>query len=368
VFKSSLAALCQQHFGAEMSGTRLPSGFGSTAFALQELAFCAKDALLVIDDFAPNGSGDHALQNIAEQVFRAAGNRQGRSRASKLGQPSTPRPPRALVLATGEEVPQGESIRARLVIIEVTANEIERRVLTECQRAGQQEQFSASMGAFLAWIAAQYEPLQHRLHARAEEIRNRGRGDAVHARLPEAMGELQAGLEIFLEFAVEVGAIGKAERNELAHRSVQALDEVLARQAKYHRASDPASHFLTLLQAAIISGHAHIADRRGKTPENAAAWGWRQKSPARAWVPQGFRIGWIAGSDLFLEPTASYEIAQSVAGSERLTVSEQALRHRLHERRLLASVDAGRKMLLVRRTIDGHPRQVLHLNANALTS
>ena len=123
VFKSSLAALCQQHFGAEMSGASLPSGFSSTAFALQELAFCAKDALLVIDDFAPNGSGDRALQSVAEQVFRATGNRQGRSRASKDGQPSTPHAPRALVLATGEEVPVGESIRARLVIIDVAVME-----------------------------------------------------------------------------------------------------------------------------------------------------------------------------------------------------------------------------------------------------
>jgi hypothetical protein len=224
------------------------------------------------------------------------------------------------------------------------------------------------MGAFLAWIAAQYEPLQQRLRARAEEIRNRRRGDAVHARLPAAMGELQAGFEIFLEFAVEVGAISKTERDELAQRGLRALEEVLARQAKFHRASEPASYFLTLLQASIRSGHAHIADRRGKAPENAQAWGWRQKSPGRAWVPQGLRIGWIAGSDLFLEPAASYEIAQSEAGKERLAVTEQALRHRLHEQRLLASVDAGRKMLLVRRIIDGHPRQVLHLSANALAS
>ena len=59
-------------------------------------------------------------------------------------------------------------------------------------------------------------------------------------------------------------------------------------------------------------------------------------------------------------------MAQQVAGSERMSVSEQTLRHRLHERQFLASVDIGRHMLLVRRTIQSQPRQVLHLRASDL--
>jgi hypothetical protein len=38
-------------------------------------------------------------------------------------------------------------------------------------------------------------------------------------------------------------------------------------------------------------------------------------------------------------------------------------RTRLRERGLLASVDAGREMVQVRRTLEGRPRQVLHLKA-----
>lgn len=75
VFKSALAALCQQHFGAVMDGSSLPANFASTGNALEWLAFYAKDALLVVDDFAPSGRGaDAELQNIAERLFRAAGN------------------------------------------------------------------------------------------------------------------------------------------------------------------------------------------------------------------------------------------------------------------------------------------------------
>ena len=85
------------------------------------------------------------------------------------------------------------------------------------------------------------------------------------------------------------------------------------------------------------------------------------QSKGRAWVPHGTRIGWIMGSELFLEPTASNEVAQLAAGSEPLGASAQTLRHRLREHGLLASVDAGRQMLLVRRTLGGRPRQVIYM-------
>ena len=118
-FKTALAALCQQHFGASMDPSRLPANFASTANALEEIAFAAKDALLTVDDFVPTGgTGDSALHAIAERLFRAAGNHQGRGRMCGQRHLSGSRPPRALILATGEEVPRGHSLRARLLIFE----------------------------------------------------------------------------------------------------------------------------------------------------------------------------------------------------------------------------------------------------------
>ena len=112
-------------------------------------------------------------------------------------------------------------------------------------------------------------------------------------------------------------------------------------------------HFVTLLKAALTAGRAHVADRRGKVPDDAAVWGWQH------------RIVWVAGIDLFLDPGASYQVACDLASSERL-VGEQTLRHRLRESGLLASVDTGRQMVQVRRTLEGRPRQVLHLKIRDL--
>jgi hypothetical protein len=367
VFKTALAALCQQHFGAAMDASNLPANFASTGNALEGLAFYAKDALLVVDDFAPTGrQGDGELHRIAERLFRAAGNQQGRSRLGGNGRLSAPKPPRALVLATGEQVPPGQSIRARLLVVDVAPGEVDRETLSECQQAGQEGQLVESMGAFLGWSAGRYEELQQRLRTRAREIRSQGRGRAIHARLPAALAELQTGWEIFLEFAFEVGAIGKPEHHKLEERSQRALDELAALQTPYQQNSDPALRFISLLRAALVGGRAYVADRAGREPEQALVWGWRRKSKGQRWVSQGTRIGWVAGGDLFLEPAASYHVAQQVAGTEPLSVSEQTLRHRLRERGLLVSTDLGRQMLTVRRTLEGLPKQVLHLKASDL--
>jgi hypothetical protein len=275
-------------------------------------------------------------------------------------------PPRALLLATGEEVPQGQSIRARLLIVEVALGEVDRATLSECQRSGEHGHLAGSMGAFVSWIGGRHDELQQRLQTRSREIRGQGRGRAIHARLPAALAELQSGFEMWLKFALETGAIAMGERMELEQRCERAFQELADRQIRYYQASDPALRFVGLLKNAIACGQGHVADRKGKAPGSAETWGWRRKHKGEGWDPQGTRIGWVTGVDLFLEPTVSYRIAQSVAGIERLTLSQQTLHHRLRESGLLASVDRGRQMVQVRRTLEGSPRQVLHLKATEL--
>ena len=296
VLKSTLAGLCQQHFGAGMNATRLPAGFQFDHIGLAGIGIPSPRIHLVIDDFAPNGLGDRSLDSIAEKLFRAAGNQQGRSRVNTDGGLSTAHAPRALVLATGEEVPPGQSIRARLLIIEVGPEEVERTTLTECQKAGQQGRFSAAMGAFLVWMAGQYEVLQQRLSVRVEELRDQFYRREVHARLPAATAALQASFEIFLEFAVEVGAIGNAEREELVQRNVRALNEAISRQAKYHRASDPASRFMSLLRVSLSSGASPCLRSTCKGSGGACGVGMAAQVPRSRLERQGTRIGWVAGS------------------------------------------------------------------------
>ena len=99
-----------------MDATHLPANFASTANALEELAFSAKDTLLVVDDFAPTGAGsDSALHGIAERLFRAAGNHQGRAEWAARGVGAPPATT-CTGAGDGEEVPRGHSLRARLLM------------------------------------------------------------------------------------------------------------------------------------------------------------------------------------------------------------------------------------------------------------
>jgi len=189
-------------------------------------------------------------------------------------------------------------------------------MLSECQRAGQDRRLAESVGGYLCWVASHYEELQQRLQALVLECRNKGHGRVVHARLPGALAELQAAWEMFLEFALEVGAIGLAEKVKLVDRGERAFLTLATLQSQY-QVSDPGPRFLALANAALACGRGHVADRRGGAPEDAVAWGWQRKSEDLAWAPGGARIGWVVGSNLFLEPVASYQVAQEQAGSER---------------------------------------------------
>jgi hypothetical protein len=217
------------------------------------------------------------------------------------------------------------------------------------------------MGAFICWTAGKYEELQDRLHTRVLEIRQGALGRSVHARLPGTLAQLQSAWEMFLQFALEAGAIGMEERQKLEKRNERALAQLAVLQARYQGASDPTLRFVAVLKEALACGHAHVADRRGKPPDEPSIWGWRRKRAGNGWIQQGVRIGWVIGDDLYLESGASYDVVQKVAGVERILVSEQTLRHRLRQRGLLASTDSGRQMVTVRRRLDGRSRQVLHL-------
>jgi hypothetical protein len=61
-----------------------------------------------------------------------------------------------------------------------------------------------------------------------------------------------------------------------------------------------------------------------------------------------------------MTPVAGGKFTHSIERC-RTAYGEQVLRQRLRARGLLESVDAGRQMLVVRRTLEGSPRQVLAL-------
>jgi hypothetical protein len=367
--KSELAALCQQHYGAGLDARHLPGGWGSTGNALEGLAFAAKDALLVVDDYAPRGAaGDRQrLEREADRLLRAQGNRAGRQRLRADGTLRPPKPPRGLFLSTGEDVPAGQSLRGRLLVLEVSPGDVPLAGLTPHQCAAAAGRHAAALSGFVRWLAPQYADLSARLRGQRAELRDRATTEG-HARTPGIVADLALGLQLFLDFALVVGVLDTAGREALARRGWAALQEAALAHGRHVAAAEPTAHFLRLLAGTIASGRAHVAGPDGGKPDNAGAWGWRETDGTRE--PLGRRVGWLDGDDLLLEPEAAYAEAQELARhqGEALPVSCRTLWKRLKERGLLASWDERRERNTIRRKLEGlKDREVLHLRREALS-
>jgi hypothetical protein len=194
------------------------------------------------------------------------------------------------------------------------------------------------------------------------EQRDNALRNAAHARTPDIVANLQAAFELYLEFSVASGAIDQVECDRLASRCSDPLHEAAGAQAKHQAATEPAARFLALLRSGLASGRAHLESRDGCQPDRSpGACGWRRDG-AGVWSPLGECIGWVADDDLYLEPTAAYRVAQLMGRDvgEILTVSEQTLKKRLREKKLLASFDEKRHVLTIRRSIGGSSKDVLH--------
>jgi hypothetical protein len=307
VFKSELAALAQQHYGAAMNSRRLPGNFASTGNSLEVLAFATKDSLLVVDDFAPHGGMQDIARyhSSADRILRAAGNNQGRGRLSSDARLREAKPPRGLIFATGEDMPRGQSIRGRTLIVDVAPGDVKTDILTECQLAAGSGAYARAMGGFVHWLAQQYDRIQADFQARVLELR--AKATKAHSRTPGIVSDLYAGFELFLRFGECIGAITATQRDEFGDRCWTALNRVARAQRVQQDASEPARRFLELLRAAILSGQAHVADVRGGAPGRDGQWGWQMSGAGEYahMISRGKCVGWLDGTDLYLEPTAS---------------------------------------------------------------
>lgn len=360
-FKSEIAALAMQHFGATFSRTNLPAQWVSTGNALERIGFDFKDALCVIDDFAPAGTQTDVqrLHKTAENVIRGIGNHGGRSRMNANGTLRANYPPRGMVLGTGEDAPIGHSLRARMILAELSRGDIRVDLLTEAQAAGREGVFVAGMAGYLQWLGAHFEQVRAALLDQFAELRALATGGQPHARTPEAVAHIALGWQTFLRFAEDVGAITEKESEAVFARVWGALTNAAESQRLHQESQEPASQFVEALASALAGGFAHVASKDGTDlGQQSPAWGWREKFPA-AWEPQGARVGWLDGDDLYLNVDVAIAAVRNIGP---VVVTKTTLNKRLHEGGYLKSV-GGKGEICVRRTVEERRTRVLHLSA-----
>jgi hypothetical protein len=372
--KTGLAGVMQQFFGLSMGWNGLsyfmPLNFSSTANSIAESLFLVKDSLVIVDDFAPHSDPREMARRrgILERIVRDVGNQAGRGRLGLRpgggveGRPV--HPPRGTVIITGEDIVHGESLLARMLVIEVDPSAVNMVELSKSQRAGEEGWLTMAMGSYIMWLLADFPARLAKFRQRVDALRSKF--TAQHRRTPGAAAELLSALEMFLDFAVESDAISSSDRDEIREEAQKALIEVVCAQAATARAANPALRFRELIRTLIGTHRAHILGADGGVPPAADTLGWRRVSASKGdgqWICHGDAIGWMDGGDLCLDPTGAYAAAQKLATEQRepLAVTAQTLRKRLRQAKLLVDVEDKRQRNTVRRTIQGRSIPVLHV-------
>ena len=364
--KTALLAVIQSFFGAGWAERNLPGSWTSTINALEVQAFTAKDALFVVDDFVPGGGqlDVRRMHKDAERLFRAQGNRAGRGRLRPDSSMRPTRSPRGQVVSSGEDVAGGQSARSRCVVIETKKGEIDSGRLASAQAHAAQGTYARVTAAFVQWIAARLDDERESLQKRVIELRGELRKNGGHLRTPSNFAELRAAFEVFLRFAIDVGAIDENQSKLLLERCVGALETAASDQVEHLEDTDPTRAFFRLLSSAISSGTAFVASENGSIPtQRPEALGWTGSEG----TPRGACVGWTNGENLYLDYTSAYKAAQSMAGdTDRLAVTSNTLLKRLADRGHLVSRESKRSRHTIRRTLQGERREVAHVRMSSL--
>ena len=368
--KSVVSALTQAHYGAAFTHRNAPGNWSSTENALEALAFCAKDVLLMIDDFAPTDKQSRdRLNRKADRIFRAQGNQSGRQRQNADGSLRSTKPPRGLIVSTGEDVPPGKSLRGRMTISQLDregSNSLNWKGITRAQTDASAGKYAAATAGYIQWLARDYEEIRKRLPSQITTLRNLTLSSRAHARTPENAANLGIGLAYFLRFALESEAITKVEAFKLLRDGWQAIGELALEQVQYQDASDPVRMFIEFLSSALATGRAYVAMRAdGNAPPDAQKWGWRDSDVDL--TPQGQKIGWLDSEDLYLDPNAARAVVLEIANrtDQQMVISSSQLWQQLNSKGYLLSTEikTKRQTYPVRRTCEGKSQNVLHLSA-----
>jgi hypothetical protein len=322
--KSELASLVQRCFGPELDRLRLPANWQSTANHNEALAFCAKDAVLVIDDFNPIGT------------------------------------------------------KYDMIIVEVSGSDVDLDKLTECQ--GVAHLFSHAFSAFVSWMAKDKAGRLNMFVKWRDEEAKRLSKVGGHGRTPFSGAALVAGMQLFAHFAAEVGVLSEMEVHALVKRARAAIDVVVQQQERFLQAAQPEEIFIESISAALQSGFAHLADAKaGEVPlgdvgvdaELARFVGWRCSSSTsgeESWRAQGKCIGWVSkeSGDVYLNPKASFAIAKEMGdrGGQSICIGDRSLWKALSEAGLLAGQDPDRNTHSVR--LVGKTHKTVHLRLGVL--
>lgn len=360
-FKTEICALIQCHFGEGMDSRNIPGSWSSTANALEALSFNAKEAIFVVDDFVPNGTSwqVRALQKTADQLIRAAGNQAGRARLTDRIDFSRTNYPRGIILSTGEDVPDGHSIRARMMITELSPGDISAEKLTIAQ--ADRWHYQNAIAGWIQWLADDLPGKRERLVRDANAVRDTNR-DLGHSRTPGMAGNMLATLSLMMSYANDMNILSNEQRTKLFGIAQRAVMQSAKNQTRFLEEADPADAFIETIQQLLASHLGHVKAKDGSVPGSPGLLGWTESGNTmelKTYKNHGPQIGWTnhANDEMYVDINALAFLKRHAAG--KLSMTKQTLLKRLKDGGHLMRTDEARQRNTIRVTLQGHPRHVI---------
>jgi hypothetical protein len=354
--KTTLAYLATAHFGTNL-GARDATNFESTPNSVEAEAFRLKDQAILVDDYL--GTPEH--RKVLEAIGRSGGNLSGRGRMGSDLSVRGDMPARALVITTGEDMPVGKSLNARMLTLrlgEAQGLDFTRDApINIAQELAQKGVFAQAMGAFIAFLAESgHKPLYSMLQTLRDRYSYKLPDEVTHQRTRAIYGDLMVGLEFLLQFAELFGALSEEERAEKQDQAEKAIKATILDQGGYQSAADSNELFLELLNQAIATGEAHV-----RPPNN---------SPKDY---SGKHLGWVLEDGVFLYPGETVAFVKEIAVkmNQPIANSPQDLYSRFAEKGWLASTNLEKKRrgVAVRKIVTegGEQETFLHFRSELIT-
>jgi len=360
-YKSELMSLYQSFYGKGMDSRNLPGSWSSTANALEALAFMACNAAFVIDDFVPQGTNwqVRSYQQNADKIIRAQGNQAGRARLTDTSNLQQTMYPRGVILSTGEDTPEGHSVRARMLILELAPGDISPEALTMCQK--DRPLYAGMTAALISELATR--PFDTR--DRMEQLRVAYR-DIGHSRTPQMLAKMVAICEHWIKWAGGIVKWDEKKQKALTAEAKASIEKAGAGQQFYLEDADPADKFIAMIRSIFAMGTGHVRTLNGGVPQKAELLGWiveKSDGELPIFKSRGQCLGWVAWQKdrLWIDETSGFAAIKKQLGQD-LAISKQTLFKRLKDSGYLKRVNDTQQRNTVRITADGHPRTVLEMS------
>ena len=276
--KSTLSHLAQTHFGSGFIQGRdyhAPMDWSSTVTSIEGALFTAKDAPIIIDDFAPQFaslSDARDMHRKASLVVRSVGNRSARSRSRADLSQQTTRFPRGLVLMTAENPLVGQSIVGRMVYVPIAPGDVlldgsnntygNNDRLSALQLQAQAGLLSQAMSLYIQYLVQHWAEIAISFPTLVDSASEKAREEKLlQNRLPDAFGILQAAQELALRAFQDMGLLDEATAKELAEENRIALLDLIVGQAERIAAESPVRKLFEALGGLLERGKVYLAPR-----------------------------------------------------------------------------------------------------------